>query len=65
LGSYSALRTRDEIEVLLTDLYGQPGEYKARMAGPLEHLAERMRELSTFVFNLPTTGRFDLVVEEF
>jgi len=51
--TWATLMTRAEILSLLAELFGPPGDFEARHAGPLHHLAKRMTALRAFVTGLP------------
>ena len=64
-GSWAAHMTRTEIKQFMVKIYGPPGAYEARHAGVMEHLADKMRALRSFVSSLPADGKFAVVCEEF
>ena len=62
---WQAKMTRAEVEVLIEEVFGPEGAYEARHAGPLEHLADRMRALRTAVAALPEEELVAVVADEF
>jgi hypothetical protein len=56
--------TRTEIKQFMVKIYGPLGAYEARHAGVMEHLADKMRALRSFVSCLPADGKFAVVCEE-
>lgn len=63
--AWHATVTRAELEAILTGIYGPPGVYEARNAGPLEHLADKMRALRAFIAAAPPGQVFELAADEF
>jgi hypothetical protein len=62
---WTATVTRAEIEALLDELYGPVGDFEARHAGAMEHLADGMRDLREFVAGLHPDGEYMLMADEF
>jgi hypothetical protein len=62
---WEAQMMRPEIEALLAEVYGPEGEYEAKHAGPLEHLANKMRALRAFVAGLPEGNAVTVVADAF
>jgi hypothetical protein len=62
---WTAIVTCAEIEVLLDELYGPIGDFEARHAGSMEHLADSMRDLREFVAGLQPDGEYMLMADEF
>jgi hypothetical protein len=62
---WRAQMTRGEIEALLEEVFGPKGAYEAQNAGPLEHMAEKMRELRAYVAALPEREEIIVTADEF
>jgi hypothetical protein len=63
--TWRATVTPTEIEALLAEIYGPPGDYEARHDGGLTHLADRMRTVRAFIAALPPDQDITIMADEF
>jgi hypothetical protein len=63
--TWQAEMTKTEISAFIQEVYGPAGQYERQNAGPMEHMADKMRAARAFVAALPDDRPAKITADEF